>query len=124
MAAMLQVGAPPPSPPEVTNQFGAYGAGASALRERMRGRADESVADTQAANPQGALMAQAEALKKVLDQMARQSPVFAPFASRAREVVQAGLEAALQASGGPGGQGGPGTVSAPPTVEVAGGGFP
>lgn len=70
-------------------------------------------------NPQDAMLAQAEAIKKVLDQMAKMNERFAPFANRMVEVMQAGLSEALAAEGTAAAPPGP-----PPKVETAGVGFP
>lgn len=50
-----------------------------------------------APNPHGFLMAQVDAVNKVLDQMAKAEPGFAPFAQRARAILESGMSAVSSA---------------------------
>jgi hypothetical protein len=78
-----------------------------------------------APNPHGFLMAQVDAVKKVLEQIASAEPVFAPFAQKAQSLLDTGVSAVSAApkvgKAGPGpmesGTGGP-----PPPLPAGGGG--
>jgi hypothetical protein len=76
------------------------------------------------AQPQGALMAQSEAVKKVIDQMSKMEPSFGPFADRIKSLLDAGLGAVMSA-GGPG-AGQPPAIQGPNSMkpEPPGSGFP
>ena len=69
-SSMPQLDAPPPQPPDVLNQMGAspYAGVSSMLAQKNGG---EQGGAPGAPNPKGALVAQADAIKKVLDQMAK-----------------------------------------------------
>jgi len=71
-----------------------------------------------APNPHGFLMAQVEAVKKVLDQIAQAEPTFAPFAEKAVSIIDTGVSAVSTA---PTGQPSPGPG---PEASAAGGGTP
>lgn len=87
---------PPPQPPNVTSQQGALSTvGAAVNRNAARelqggGPAGEltSMAET---HPQGAILAQADAVEKLMRQMSRMSPLFAPFANRISVILRRGL---------------------------------
>ena len=57
-----------------------------------------------APNPHGFLMAQVDAVKKVLEQIAGAEPIFAPFAQKALSILDTGVSAVGTAPkpGGPG----------------------
>jgi hypothetical protein len=57
-----------------------------------------------APNPHGFLMAQVDAVKKVLEQIASAEPTFAPFAQKAVSLLETGVSAVSTAPkpGGPG----------------------
>lgn len=55
----------------------------------------------QAPNPHGSLMAKADAVKRVLEEMAETEPTFAPFAQRAITVIESGAAAVTTAPVGP-----------------------
>jgi hypothetical protein len=82
---------PPPQPPDVTSQMGASPfSGVSSMLQQKAGQGGEQGGG---ANPKGALLAQSEAVKKVVDQMAKMEPGFAPFADRIRSLLDAGVGA-------------------------------
>lgn len=54
-----------------------------------------------APNPHGFLLAQVDAIKKVLDQIASAEPTFAPFAQKAISIIDTGVSAVSTAPGGP-----------------------
>jgi hypothetical protein len=64
------------------------------------------------------MMAQVEAVKKVLDQIANAEPVFAPFAQKAIQMLESGVSAISTApsesSAGPEGEGGGASSPTPP----------
>lgn len=76
-----------------------------------------------AMNPQGALLAQKAAVEKVLNQMAQMSPDFAPFAKRALDTIDAGINATQQKGGGGGPSSGNGSSMQPP-ADAGAGSFP
>lgn len=73
---------PPPLPPDVASQMGQP---PSAQVAQMVSHG------ALAANPQGAILAQGQAVEKVLRDMARTQPKFGPFADRMVAVLKAGL---------------------------------
>jgi len=85
-----QMGVPQPPPP---------GAGMAGLKPP----AQEGPAPG-APNPHGFLMAQVDAVKKVLEQIAGAEPTFAPFAQKAISIMDTGVSAVSTAPkpGGPG----------------------
>ena len=87
----------PPVPPEVGAQMGQspYGGVSAMMQQKAQGGGDQ-------AHPQGSLIAQSDAVKKVIDQMARMEPGFGPFADRIKSLLDAGMGAVV--SGGPPGQ--------------------
>jgi hypothetical protein len=92
-----QMGVPQPPPP---------GQGLSQLKPMS----PEGSPAPGAPNPHGFLLAQVDAVKKVLDQIASAEPVFAPFAQKATQILDTGVSAVSTAPGGPGNPGpaGPG----------------
>jgi hypothetical protein len=52
--------------------------------------------DQQAVNPNGELMAQTEAIKRVLEQIVRLNPIMAPFAQKCITILDSGLSAVSQ----------------------------
>jgi len=118
----------PPLPgPDIQTQMGVpqeppREAGLSGLRPRSEGQPAPG-----APNPQGFLLAQVDAVKKVLEQAANASPAFAPFASKAISILDTGVSAVSTApQGGMGGEGGgpteAGTAGPPPPPPGGGGG--
>jgi hypothetical protein len=85
-----QMGVPQPPPP---------GAGLSQLKP-----ADQGGPAPGAPNPHGFLLAQVDAVKKVLSQIAEAEPIFAPFSQKAIAIMETGLSAVSTAPrpGGPG----------------------
>jgi hypothetical protein len=75
-----------------------------------------------APNPHGFLMAQVDAVKKVLEQIAGAEPTFAPFAQKAIQIMDTGVSAVSTAPspGGPG-AGPTETGTAGPTPPPPGG---
>lgn len=88
----------PPQPPDITAQQGQSPySGVSSMMQQQQGQQQGGAPD-----PKGALVAQSDAVKKVVDQMAKMEPAFAPFADRIKSLLDAGLGAAIS-GGGPGG---------------------
>jgi hypothetical protein len=115
---------PPMPPPETSGQMGGSNpfAGIGAL---LQGRMGDQQPDgspgnqppqSGGADPMGAIMAQKNALEKVLQQMAQQLPGFGPYGDRAMQMITAGIEAGAKAksqpsSAAPESSGGPTMVS-------------
>src|SRR5271168_4288818 len=91
----------PPVPPDISGQMGQspYAGVSSMMQQQQQGAGGGQ------AHPQGALVAQSEAVKKVIDQMAKMEPGFGQFADRIKSLLDAGLGVVI--SGGPPGQSGP-----------------
>ncbi len=121
---------PPPQPPDVAGPMGAgpgapYG-GVSSMLAQKQGGAEGGGPPSQV-NPKGALIAQSEAIKKVLDGMAKAEPGFGPFADRIRSLLDAGIGSVVSAGGQPGASGGkPPQMQGPASMrpEAPGGSFP
>lgn len=94
--------APPMQPPDVTSQTGFAGVGQMMADKAKQ---DNPMA---AAGAGGALLAQGDAVEKVLTQMAKNDK-FKPFANRIIAILKAGM---AEASGAP--QGGPAAQGQPP----------
>jgi len=113
---------PPPQPPEVSGQQGALGGISSMLQEKFGQRPPGEAAPPSEVHPQGAMLAQFEAVKKVLTQMARMNEGYMPFVNRAIAILQAGLgEVISKGRAGPGvGEPPPeaGAMSAPPSARA------
>ena len=81
-----------------------------------------------APNPNGFLLAQVDAIKKVLEQIATAEPLFAPFAQKALSILDTGVSAVSTAPRGPEQPGkGPteaGTAGPAPPPSGSGGGSP
>lgn len=89
----MGIGAAPPQPPEITGQMGAgQNPGLSSVANRQQ-QAGPGMEQGQSANPHGALFAQANAIKTVLEQMAGDEPGFAPFARAAVAAITNGVSA-------------------------------
>jgi hypothetical protein len=69
-----------------------------------------------APDPNGAIVAQVEAIKRVLEQIAQTEAVMAPFAARATAILESGVAAVRSAPRAPIGGGGPET--GPPNTMV------
>jgi len=70
-----------------------------------------------APDPHGAVTTQVEAIKKVLEEMAKTEPLMAPFAARATAILDSGLSAVRSSPQTPevgGGDGGAGAQGNPP----------
>jgi hypothetical protein len=107
--------APPPLPPGVSGQMGEGSEGMSGMTQMLGDQVKNG------AQPQGALLAQFNAVKKVVEQMASANEEFSPYAMRAIATLQEGI--AKVASGGKPGntpQAGP-SVSSPATGPNTGG---
>jgi hypothetical protein len=85
----MALGQAPPQPPDVTGQMGA-GPGPGPMGPIA---ARQQAASEGQANPHGALMSQASAVKAVLEQMAELEEGFAPFARQAIQVITNGVSA-------------------------------
>jgi hypothetical protein len=109
---------PPMPDPSITSQQGTpqaappgRGLGAIAA-QRPGGQPAPGAPD-----PHGAVTTQVEAIKKVLEEMAKTEPMMAPFAARATAVLDSGLSAVRsspQTSEGNAGDIGPGAQGNPP----------
>lgn len=115
----------PPLPgPDIQSQMGVSqppppGAGLSGIKPMK----EEGPAPG-APNPHGFLMAQVEAVKKVMNQIAQAEPTFAPFADKAIQIMDQGVSAVSTAPAGLGKGVGPGptdTGTASPTPPPPGG---
>lgn len=109
------IGAAPPQPPDIQGQMGA-GPGLGAIAQRQPGMApgDQGQGNP---NPHGALLAQANAVKSVLEAMAGDEPGFAPFARQAIASITNGVSAV---SAAPGPQGLPAELAGtPPGIPQA-----
>ena len=99
MAVGQRLDAPPPPPPDVTSQTGAMG-GVGSVMNRQRGGGPTGPAgemeSVSQAHPQGAMLAQADAVEKLLRQMSRMNEGFAPYANRMAVVLRNGLAQALE----------------------------
>ena len=73
------------------------GLGAVAARNQAGGAPDQGQDQGGQANPHGALFAQANAVKTVLEQMAGDEPGFAPFARQAIAAIANGVTAVCAA---------------------------
>lgn len=87
---------PPPQPPNVTAQQGALtSVGAAMNRNVARGQQEGGppgeLTSMAQSHPQGAILAQADAVEKLMRQMSRMSPLFAPFANRISVILRRGL---------------------------------
>lgn len=95
---------PPMPPPDVTGQMGIPPTQPSSepgLASMMPQQGEQ-----QSVNPNGELMAQTEAVKRVLEQMVRLNPTMAPFAQKCITILDTGLAAVSQSpatSDNPGG---------------------
>ena len=111
-----QMGVPQPPPP---------GQGLSNLKASQ---SEEGPAPG-APNPHGFLLAQVDAVKKVLKQIAEAEPTFAPFADKATQIMDQGASAVSTAPAGLGKGVGPGptdtgTASPTPPPPPGGAGMP
>jgi hypothetical protein len=84
-AAMTQMPGPPP---DIASQMGAPG---------LQAAADRQQGPPSSPNPHAAIMAQADAVKAVLEQMAQLENVFAPFARQAINAITQGVSAVSSA---------------------------
>jgi hypothetical protein len=124
--------APPPPSPDVTNQMGGQLAPIAAqIAARARaaqgggggapgggGVTPPPMDATNAAHPQGALIAQSVAVQKVLETMGRMSGKFAPYAARMVELMKEGIgEVTGENSGGASGSSDTGPASAKPPQD-------
>src|SRR6185437_8748863 len=94
---------PPPPPPEAAGQMG----------QKMPFAGVGQLMNQQAANPNAQTSAAFEAVKKVLDNMAKQSPKMAPYCKRAIDILQSGVEQVM--GGGAGDSAKPETGGEAPT---------
>jgi hypothetical protein len=109
----MGIGAAPPMAPDVSAQMGGGAPGLSAVADRQQAAAGPDAG--QQANPHGALFAQANAIKTVLEQMSGDEPVFAPFARQAMSAIANGVSAVSAA---------PTSQSLPPDLAGAPPGIP
>lgn len=92
--AMPMMDRPPMPPPEVQGQMGMQPDGPQAepgLASMAQGQPQPG-----AVNPNGELVAQTEAVKRVLEQIVRLNPVMAPFAQKCISILDTGLSAVSQ----------------------------
>jgi hypothetical protein len=94
MGSMPGIGAAPPLPPDVTGQMGAAGGLGSVADRQQAAGPDQGQGQP---NPHGALFAQANAVKTVLEQMAGDEPIFAAFARQAISAITNGVSAVSSA---------------------------
>lgn len=121
----INLDAPPPQPPGVTGQVGGGPKPPdSPPGPSVIGGSSGGVNGAMAMNPQGALLAQKSAVEKVLNQMSQMSPVFAPFAKRALDTIEAGINAAQQGGGQGGGPSSANGSSMQPPADSGKGSFP
>jgi hypothetical protein len=95
---------PPMPPPDITGQMGVPNpeapqeqAGISSIAPQGQGGG---------VNPNGQLLAQTEAVKRVLEQIVRLNPIMAPFAQKCISILDSGVSAVSQSpatSDNPGG---------------------
>jgi len=118
----------PPQPPDVTGQQGQSPfAGVGSMLQKQ-GQGAPGAGPPGQPNPRGALVTMSDAIKKVLDQMAKMESGFSPFADRIRSLLDAGVGSVM--SGGPPGSGSqasqPSVMSPSQRPEQPGdsGGFP
>lgn len=110
---------PPLPSPDIQSQQGAaptppQGLGISGLQGRKPGAGGPELG---APDPNGQVVAQVEAIKKVLESMANTEPMMAPFAARATAILDSGIaavRAAPKTPQGAGGDTGPLGSSGPP----------
>lgn len=105
--APMALDRPPMPPPEITGQMGMppsqppQEAGlASMMPPQGQGPQPGAV------NPNGEVVAQTEAVKRVLEQIVRLNPVMAPFAQKCITILDTGLSAVSQSPQSPGSPGG------------------
>jgi hypothetical protein len=95
---------PPAQPPDVTSQQ-AGGGGGAALAELAQRQVQQAAAGAppgplpSPADPHGALRAGFELVRRILEEMSRLSPEFAPFAQRMIAIGSAGLGEAVTRAG-------------------------
>lgn len=126
----LRLDSPPPQPPDVSSQTGGPFGGVAQMMGQQKPQPGAPPGDlASGVHPQGALLAQFQAVKKVIEQMSKLDDKMAPFATRALAILQTGVEAAV--GGGPPGAAagqppisGPGVQSNKPAEGEAGRGFP
>jgi hypothetical protein len=99
---------PPLPSPDIQSQQGAPeapppGAGLGSIAAKKPGPGGPTPG---APDPNGAIVAQVEAIKKVLESMANTEPMMAPFASRATAILDSGIAAVRAAPKSPSGTGG------------------
>jgi hypothetical protein len=105
MGSSPMLDAAPPQPPDVSGQQGQSpfsGVGAM-LQKQGQGGPGAGGGAPGGVNPRGALVTMSDAIKKVLDQMAKMESGFSPFADRIRSLLDAGVGSVM--SGGPPGSG-------------------
>jgi len=99
---------PPLPSPDIQSQQGAAptpppGTGLGSI---VAGKSGPGGPAPGAPDPNGAIVAQVEAIKKVLESMANTEPMMAPFASRATAILDSGVAAVRAAPKAPQGTGG------------------
>lgn len=117
----LRLDTPPPPPPSVTAQQGAPGGAGQDPMQSFAARMQQAQQGGGAKpDPKGAMVARAQAIGSVLDEMSQMDRNFAPFADRMKQIMTDGLGAALSA--GPSGDAReiPGSARPP---EAGSGGF-
>ena len=84
---------PPLPAPEIQSQMGVPQPPKEPGLSGVKPMAPQGAPAPGAPNPHGFLMAQVDAVKKVLDQIAQAEPVFAPFAQKAISICETGVSA-------------------------------
>jgi hypothetical protein len=95
MSSMPALDQTPPAPPDVSSQMGGspFSGVSAMMQQKSAGQQDDGQV-----NPKGSLITMSEAIKKVVDQMAKMEPSFAPFGDRIRSLLDAGVGAATSGS--------------------------
>ena len=102
----------PPQPPDVTGQQGASPfAGVGSMLQKQ-GQGSPGDGPPGQPNPRGALVTMSDAIKKVLDQMAKMESGFGPFSDRIKSLLDAGLGVVMSAGPQPGASAGQ-----PPSIQ-------
>ena len=89
---------PPMPPPDVTGQMGMPPTNPPTEPGLAGMMPPQGQPQPGAVNPNGELVAQTEAVKRVLEQIVRLNPVMAPFAQKCISILDTGLSAVSQSS--------------------------
>lgn len=117
---------PPMPTPDIQSQMGMSQAppqgpaGLGAIAEKRAAAGPQGRPPGGAPNPHGFLLARADALKQVLEEMSGAEPTFAPFAQRAISIIETGVSA-VSTTPQPGAQESPEGALAPGGAPPSGG---